>query len=709
MREYPRTFGSSCGRPGSASSRLLDVPGEEISSRIFAISSSGERELPARDQLWVLRGRKRAHAFSPRKSLRHSSGRNNRSIITFQRGAWLCLTRRMANELEKKMCGIVGFVGRAPAAAPILDALRRLEYRGYDSAGIATLERGLLTRRRAVGKLKNLEGKLACEPLGGLIGIGHTRWATHGRPNEKNAHPHAVDGVAVVHNGIIENHRELRNELKLAGVRFATDTDTEVIAHLVNQQMKKGCEPVDAVRVALPRLEGAFALAFLFEGYENLIIGARKGSPLAVGYGRGEMYLGSDAIALAPLTDMISYLEDGDITVVTRQGITFLNAKGEYVRRSPAKIAGSTIFVQKGEHRHFMVKEIHEQPRVVGQTLAQYIDVASDTIKVPKVQLDFHDINRVSITACGTSFYAGLIARYWFERYAGLPVEIDIASEFRYRNVPLDPGNLAIFVSQSGETADTLASLEFAKAHGQRVLSVVNVPSSTMARASQIVLPTLAGPEVGVASTKAFTCQLATLACLAIAAGRDRGVLSADDEVQLVRALADVPSYMTCALELEPKIRQLARKIAPCRNALFIGRGTNYPLALEGALKLKEVTYIHAEGCAAGELKHGPIALIDKNLPVVVIAPGDMTFEKTMSNMHEVIAREGRTILITDHKGASLAAPGSWATLALQDMPALIAPLVFALPLQLLAYHTALVLGTDVDQPRNLAKSVTVE
>jgi glucosamine--fructose-6-phosphate aminotransferase (isomerizing) len=606
------------------------------------------------------------------------------------------------------MCGIVGVVGRGPAATPILDALRRLEYRGYDSAGIATLERGLL-RRRAVGKLKNLESKLTCEPLVGLIGIGHTRWATHGRPNEKNAHPHAVDGVAVVHNGIIENHRELRNEFKRAGVRFATDTDTEVIAHLVNQQLKKGCEPVDAVRVALPRLEGAFALAFLFEGYENLIIGARKGSPLAVGYGRGEMYLGSDAIALAPLTDMISYLEDGDVAVVTRQGIDFFNAKGEYVRRSPAKIAGSTILVHKGEHRHFMVKEIHEQPRVVDQTLAQYIDVAGGTIQIPRAAgLDFRDINRVSITACGTAFYAGLIARYWFERYAGLTVEIDIASEFRYRDVPLDSGNLAIFVSQSGETADTLASLDFAKVRGQRVLSVVNVPSSTMARASQIVLPTLAGPEVGVASTKAFTCQLATLACLAIAAGRRRGVLSAADEAPLVRALANVPSYMTSALELEPKVRQIARKMAASGNALFIGRGTNYPLALEGALKLKEITYIHAEGYAAGELKHGPIALIDKDLPVVVIAPSDATFEKTMSNMHEVIAREGRTILITDHKGASHAA-GCGAMLALPVVPALVTPLVFVLPLQLLAYHTALALGTDVDQPRNLAKSVTVE
>jgi glucosamine--fructose-6-phosphate aminotransferase (isomerizing) len=608
------------------------------------------------------------------------------------------------------MCGIVGVVGRGPAAAPILDALRRLEYRGYDSAGIATLERGLLTLRRAVGKLKNLETKLASQPLAGLIGIGHTRWATHGRPNENNAHPHAVDGVAVVHNGIIENHRELRKELELAGARFATDTDTEVIAHLVSQQLKKGCEPVDAIRAALPRLEGAFALAFLFEGYENLIIGARKGSPLAVGYGRGEMYLGSDAIALAPLTDMISYLEDGEVTIVMREGVDFLSADGEYLRRSPVKIAPAAILVQKGEHRHFMLKEIHEQPRAVGRTLANYIDVASGTVKMPKdVELNFRDINRISITACGTAFYAGLIARYWFERYAGLPVEIDIASEFRYRDVPLDSGNLAIFVSQSGETADTLASLEFAKARGQRTLSVVNVPSSTMARASQIVLPTLAGPEVGVASTKAFTCQLATLACLAIAAGRDRGVLSADDEVPLVRALVDVPSYMTSALELEPNVRQLARKIAASRDVLFIGRGTNYPLALEGALKLKEISYIHAEGHAAGELKHGPIALIDKNLPVVVIAPSDMSFEKTMSNMHEVIARDGRTILITDHKGASLAAPGSWAVLALHDMPTLVAPLVFALPLQLLAYYTALVLGTDVDQPRNLAKSVTVE
>jgi glucosamine--fructose-6-phosphate aminotransferase (isomerizing) len=616
----------------------------------------------------------------------------------------------MDDRRRQKMCGIVGFVGRRPAAAPILDALRRLEYRGYDSAGLATLERGLLTRRRAVGKLKNLESMLSCEPLRGRIGIGHTRWATHGCPNEKNAHPHAGEGVAVVHNGIIENHRKLRKELEITGSIFVTDTDTEVIAHLVGQQLKKGRGPVEAVRAALPRLEGAFALAFLFEGHDNLIVAARRGSPLAVGYGRGEMYLGSDATALAPLTDMINYLEDDDVAVITRQGIDFYDQKGECLRRSPAKIAASAVLAQKGEHKHFMIKEIYEQPAVVGETLAQYIHVASGAIRMPKeVQRGFSDIDRLSIAACGTAFYAGLIAKYWFERYAGLPVEIDIASEFRYRNVPLDAGNLSIFVSQSGETADTLASLEFTKTRGQRVWSVVNVPTSTIARASQIVLPTLAGPEIGVASTKAFTCQLMALACLAVAAGRARKVLSAEDEVSMVRMLSDVPGYMASVLALEPKIRQIARNLAKSRNALFLGRGTNYPLALEGALKLKEITYIHAEGYAAGELKHGPIALIDRDLPVVVIVPSDEVFEKTMSNMHEVIAREGRTIVITDRKGESTASPGSWATLVLPDMPGLVAPLVFALPLQLLAYHTALVLGTDVDQPRNLAKSVTVE
>jgi glucosamine--fructose-6-phosphate aminotransferase (isomerizing) len=608
------------------------------------------------------------------------------------------------------MCGIVGFVGQGPATPPILNALKRLEYRGYDSAGIATLEGGLLTRRRAVGKLINLESRLATEPLVGRIGIGHTRWATHGRPNEKNAHPHAVDGVAVVHNGIIENYRELRNELTEAGSHFTTETDSEVVVHLVSRELKKGCDPVGAVRKALPRLSGTFALAFLFEGHDNLLIGARKGSPLVVGYGHGEMFLGSDAIALAPVTDMISYLEDGDLAVITREGIEFLNAKGKHQQRAPARIVGSAMVVHKDKHRHFMAKEIHEQPKVLGQTLAQYIEPSSDTIRLPKhSDLDFRKIDRVSITACGTAFYAGLVAKYWFERYAKLPIEIDVASEFRYRDVAFGAGNLAIFVSQSGETADTLASLEFAKTHGQRVLSIVNVQTSTIARASHVVLPTLAGPEIGVASTKAFTCQLATLACIAIAAGRQRGVLSAGDEKSLVAALADLPHHASQALGLEPAIRQLARKISGSRDALFIGRGTNYPLAMEGALKLKEITYIHAEGYPAGELKHGPIALIEKDLPVIVIAPGDATFEKTMSNMQEVIARGGRIILLTDRKGASLAPPDAWSVLELPDMPQVVMPLVFTVPLQLLAYHTAVVRGTDVDQPRNLAKSVTVE
>lgn len=607
------------------------------------------------------------------------------------------------------MCGIVGVVGRGPASALLLDALRRLEYRGYDSAGIATLENGSLTRRRAVGKLANLKSLLVSEPLSGRIGIGHTRWATHGRPDENNAHPHVVDGVAIVHNGIIENYRELRNGLKAAGARLATETDSEVVAHLVSRELKNGCEPVAAVRKVLPRLSGTFALAFLFEGHENLLIGARKGSPLAVGYGLGEMFLGSDAIALAPLTDIVAYLEDGDLAVVTREQIEFLDVNGAPLRRSSAKIARSAVVVHKGEHRHFMAKEIHEQPKVVGQTLAQYVD-RNGTISLPEgVDVAFRTVDRVSIVACGTAFYAGLIAKYWFERYARLPVEIDIASEFRYRDVPLGAGNLAIFVSQSGETADTLASLEFAKTHGQRILSVVNVQTSTMARASHIMLPTLAGPEIGVASTKAFTCQLATLMCIAIAAGRSRGVLSAETEGSLVRGIARIPSYMARALELEPKVQELARKICMASDALFIGRGTNYPLALEGALKLKEVTYIHAEGYAAGELKHGPIALIDKDLPVIVIAPSDTAFEKTMSNMQEVIARGGRIILLTDQRGASLAASSACSVLSLPDMPQIVTPLALAVPLQLLAYHSAALLGTDVDQPRNLAKSVTVE
>ena len=607
------------------------------------------------------------------------------------------------------MCGIVGVVGQGPASGVLLDALRRLEYRGYDSAGIATLENGSLTRRRAVGKLANLNNLLASDPLSGRIGIGHTRWATHGRPDENNAHPHMVDGVAIVHNGIIENHRELRDHLQAAGARFTTDTDSEVVAHLVSRERKNGCEPAAAVRRVLPRLSGTFALVFLFEGHENLLIGARKGSPLAVGYGRGEMFLGSDAIALAPLTDIVAYLEDGDVAIVTREQIEFLDVNGVPLRRASAKIAGSAVVVHKGEHRHFMAKEIHEQPKVVEHTLAQYVE-RNGSIRLPTgLDADFRKADRVSIVGCGTAFYAGLIAKYWFERYAKLPVEIDIASEFRYRDVPLGAGNLAIFVSQSGETADTLASLQFAKSHDQRVLSVVNVQTSTMARASDVIMPTLAGPEIGVASTKAFTCQLATLICMAIAAGRSRGVLSAEDESSLARGLAQAPSYMARALELEPRVREIASKLCTASDALFIGRGTNYPLALEGALKLKEVTYIHAEGYAAGELKHGPIALIDEDVPVIVIAPGDSTFEKTVSNMQEVIARGGRVILLTDQRGASLGASGASAVLSLPEMPEVVAPLAFAVPLQLLAYHSAAALGTDVDQPRNLAKSVTVE
>ena len=608
------------------------------------------------------------------------------------------------------MCGIVGILGREAVATPLVEALKRLEYRGYDSAGVATLEGGHLTRRRAEGKLKNLEARLRREPLKGTIGIGHTRWATHGRVNETNAHPHATDRLAVVHNGIIENFRELRDELESDGVEFKTETDTEVVAHLVSAEMRGGKDPVQAVQAALPRLRGVFALAFLFEGEDDLLIGARKGPPLAVGYGDGEMYLGSDAIALAPFTDTISYLEDGDVAVVTRNHVEIRDGAGRRVKRQVIKTTASAFIVDKGNHRHFMAKEIHEQPEVVGHTLAHYIDMASEQVVLPgKLPFDFAKLSRVAMSACGTAFYAGLIAKYWFERFARLPVEIDVASEFRYREAPLDPGNLAIFVSQSGETADTLASLHYAKGERQHTLAVVNVPTSTIARESDVVMPTLAGTEIGVASTKAFTCQLTVLACLAIAAGRARGVLSADDERKLVRAIIEVPRHMSAALALEPEIERLARDLAKSKDVLYLGRGTSFPIALEGALKLKEISYIHAEGYAAGELKHGPIALIDETMPVIVIAPYDRVFEKTVSNMQEVAARGGRIILVTDPKGAREATAESVATLTLPEMPASVTPIVYAVPVQLIAYHTAVVLGTDVDQPRNLAKSVTVE
>jgi glucosamine--fructose-6-phosphate aminotransferase (isomerizing) len=607
------------------------------------------------------------------------------------------------------MCGIVGILGKSAVAPQLVEALKLLEYRGYDSAGVATLEKGTLTRRRAEGKLRELETRLHREPLSGTIGIGHTRWATHGAPNETNAHPHATDRLAVVHNGIIENFRELREELEKDGAKFSTETDTEVVAHLVSEAMKKGKGPVEAVADSLPRLRGAFALGFIFQGEDNLLIGARKGSPLAVGYGTGEMYLGSDAIALAPMTDTIAYLEEGDLAVLTRDSVEIRDEKGGKVERQIQKVAAGSFIVDKGNHRHFMAKEIHEQPEVVGHTLAHYIDMSREEVRLPKLPFDFRNLERITISACGTAFYAGLVAKYWFERFARITVDVDIASEFRYRDAPLAKNGLAIFVSQSGETADTLASLRYAKEHGQHTLSIVNVPTSTIARESGAIMPTLAGPEIGVASTKAFTCQLAALAVLAIGAGRERGNLSREDERKLVHALIEVPRHMAEALKLEHEIERLAKQIADAKDVLYLGRGTNYPLALEGALKLKEISYIHAEGYAAGELKHGPIALIDEEMPVVVIAPHDFVFEKTASNMQEVLARGGRIVLVTDRKGAAAAGVKAEAVLTLPDMPATVTPLVFSIPVQLLAYHVAVLRGTDVDQPRNLAKSVTVE
>jgi glutamine---fructose-6-phosphate transaminase (isomerizing) len=608
------------------------------------------------------------------------------------------------------MCGIVGILGRGAVAEQLMDSLKRLEYRGYDSAGVATLEGDHLERRRAEGKLRNLETRLKAQPLQGHTGIGHTRWATHGKPTESNAHPHATDNVAVVHNGIIENFRELRAMLEKQGAKFSSDTDTEAVAHLVNSYLLKGCSPQEAVKASLPQLRGAFALAFVFRGHGNLMIGARKGSPLAIGHGNGEMYLGSDAIALAPFTDSISYLEDGDWVVLTRDGGEIYDASGATVNREVLRSGASSFLVDKANYRHFMAKEIHEQPEVVGHTLARYVDMSTERVMLPiKLPFDFKDIQRISITACGTASYAGYIAKYWFERLARVPVELDVASEFRYREAPLRKGDLAILISQSGETADTLAALRYAKSQGLHTLSIINVPTSTIARESETVLPTLAGPEIGVASTKAFTCQLMVLAAVAVAAGKARGVLSDGDEAKLVHSLVEIPRLMSAALATEPQIEKLARDISKSRDVLYLGRGTSYPLALEGALKLKEISYIHAEGYAAGELKHGPIALIDENMPVVVIAPHDQVFEKTVSNMQEVAARGGNIILMTDAKGAAEATIKSLVTIVLPDMGATFAPMVYAIPVQLLAYHTAVVMGTDVDQPRNLAKSVTVE
>ncbi len=591
-----------------------------------------------------------------------------------------------------------------------MDALKRLEYRGYDSAGIATLEHGHLERRRAGGKLVNLEARLKAEPLSGSAGIGHTRWATHGAPTESNAHPHATDRVAIVHNGIIENFQALKREIKAAGRTLASDTDTEVVAHLITMALDRGLKPVEAMAETLKRLEGAFALAVLFAGEDDLLVAARRGSPLAVGHGDGEMFLGSDAIALAPFTQSITYLEDGDWAVVTRHSVQIFNDEGKSVERPIVHAVAASLTVDKGNYRHFMQKEIFEQPEVISHTLAHYIDFSTGLTALPDdAAVDFSKLSRLAMSACGTASYAAHIGKYWFEKLARLPVEMDVASEFRYREMPLDPDGLALFVSQSGETADTLASLRYSAAAGQKIGAIVNVPSSSIAREADYVLPTLAGPEIGVASTKAFTCQLTVLFALAVNAARQRGKISAEEEERLVKAAIEVPRLAAQALKLEPEIEALAKDLAKASDVLYLGRGTSYPLALEGALKLKEISYIHAEGYAAGELKHGPIALIDETVPVIVIAPHDALFEKTVSNMQEVAARGGRIILLTDRRGAEEASIETVATLVLPDVAPEVAPIVYAIPAQLIAYHTAVVRGTDVDQPRNLAKSVTVE
>ena len=607
------------------------------------------------------------------------------------------------------MCGIVGILGTDDVADRLLDGLKRLEYRGYDSAGIATVVDGAIERRRTSGKLVNLAKELAAHPLPGTTGIAHTRWATHGGPTTNNAHPHATDEVAVVHNGIIENFKPLREELQARGRVFTSETDTEVVAHLISEQVEAGLSPQDAVRTALPRLHGAFALAILFRSHPDLLIGARLGSPLVVGHGEGETYLGSDALALAPLTQRIAYLDEGDWVVCTRDGAQVFDRDNNPVERA-VTISGVTgALIDKGNHRHFMQKEIYEQPIVVAQTLRAYLHRFEGRVALPIPDFDLSGIRRVTIVACGTSFYAGMVAKYWFEQFARVPVDLDVASEFRYRAPVMDEGGLALFISQSGETADTLAALRHARSERQTIAVVVNVPTSTIAREADLLLPTHAGPEIGVASTKAFTCQLAVLAALAANLAKAKGWLSEADERQLVRHLAEAPAAINGALAYDESIEAMAGAIAGARDVLYLGRGTDYPLALEGALKLKEISYIHAEGYAAGEMKHGPIALIDENVPVVVIAPSGPLFDKTVSNMQEVQARGGKVVLISDYDGVAAAGDGCIATITMPKVHPLIAPLVYAVPVQLLAYHVAVAKGTDVDKPRNLAKSVTVE
>jgi glutamine---fructose-6-phosphate transaminase (isomerizing) len=606
------------------------------------------------------------------------------------------------------MCGIVGILGTEAVASALVDALRRLEYRGYDSAGVATVENGRLDRRRAEGKLKNLELRLSNHPLQGRTGLGHTRWATHGKPIERNAHPHMNDRVAVVHNGIIENFQELREDLTARGHVFQTETDTETVLHLITDGLDQGLEPVAAAKAALRRLKGAFALAIIFAGEDNLMIGARQGPPLAVGHGQGEMYLGSDAIALAPFTDTITYLEDGDCAVLTRETAEIFAADDRRVERQAIKSVASSLLVDKGNFRHFMAKEIHEQPEVISHTLGSFVDFAAAQVHLPDLGVDPAHITKVSISACGTAYFAGMVGKYWLERYARIPVEIDVASEFRYREPPLEKGGLALFITQSGETADTLATLRHCKEMGQRIASIVNVRTSTIARESHVVLPTLAGPEIGVASTKAFTCQLSALACLTIALGRARGTISRAQEKVLTHALAEVPRHVSTLLHNEAHYERLAHELSRARDVLYLGRGINFPLALEGALKLKEISYIHAEGYAAGELKHGPIALIDEQVPVIVVAPADELFDKTVSNMQEVAARGGKIILLSD-AAPERAGCALEAHIQVPTVHAFANPLLYAVPVQLIAYHTAVLMGTDVDQPRNLAKSVTVE
>ncbi len=608
------------------------------------------------------------------------------------------------------MCGIVGIIGVEPVAPRLVDALKRLEYRGYDSAGVATLEGGRIDRRRAEGKLGNLQQKLAFEPLAGNIGIGHTRWATHGAPTEGNAHPHATERVAVVHNGIIENFRELLEDLAKDGYAPKTQTDTESVALWVTREIDRGLDPEMAVARTLKLLRGAFALAFMFKGHDRLLIAARRGAPLAVGYGATEMYLGSDAMALAPFTSRLSYLLDGDWAVITPQGVTIRDGSDAIVHRETLVSQASALMVDKGNHRHFMAKEIYEQPETISHTLSHYVDMGNEAVALREtLPFDFEALSRLTISACGTASFAGAVAKYWFERYARLPVDVDVASEFRYREPPLEKNGLSLFISQSGETADTLAALRYCASQGQHIASLLNVPESTIARESHVVFPTLCGPEIGVASTKAFTAQLTALAGLALAAAVARGTVTREQEQELVHALISLPMNVSAALGTEDQIQDIAKRLSKAKDVLYLGRGQMFPIALEGALKLKEISYIHAEGYAAGELKHGPIALVDELMPVIVVAPSDELMEKTLSNMQEVAARGGKIILITDEEGARTVGHGVDDIIVLPKVSSFVAPILATIPVQLLAYHTAVFMGTDVDQPRNLAKSVTVE